>query len=96
MDNNYKIEMGNFREDHSIFYSEYKDGKLTRELTVAVDFVKNVFYYLPIFNSSIILHVDSFKNWNATRTELTLYEYTVVLKRIYDFLQRSGYRIVLG
>lgn len=96
MNSNYKIEMGNFREDHSIFYSEYEDNKLTRELTGEVDFVRDVFYYVPIFKTTIILHLDSFKNWDTSRKELTLYEYTVVLKRIYDFLQRSGYRIVLA
>jgi hypothetical protein len=93
--NDFKIEMGNYREDHSIFYSEIEDGRLRRKLTVEVDLIENIFYYLPIFRTSIILYVDSFKNWN-TFEELSLYEYTVVLKRIHNFLRKMGYEVVLG
>lgn len=95
MSKNYKIRMGNFHEDYSVFYSEYEESKLTRELRVEVHFVKDVRYYLPIFKTTVILCLDSFKNWNPARKELTLFEYTVVLTRVYDFLQRGGYRIVL-
>jgi hypothetical protein len=95
MSENFSIEMGNYREDNSIFYSEFIADKSIRELRADVDIVKNLFYYLPIFKPTVILYLDSFKNWNSS-TELTSYEYTTVLKRIFNHLDKSGFRVTLG
>ncbi|MFM7851217.1 MAG: hypothetical protein ACKO96_04695 [Flammeovirgaceae bacterium] len=95
MKENFKIEMGGYREDYSIFYSEFNGNDLNRELTIGIDMVKNAFYYIPFFKTTVLVDLNSFRNWNATQKELTFYEYTVVLKRVYNFLRKMGYNVNL-
>lgn len=91
----YTIEMEKFYEYYSIFYSEDNDGMQPRELNAEIEFVKDIFYYLPFFRTNVILRVDSFKNWNRTQDELSLSDFVVAMRRIYNFLENDGYRIRL-
>lgn len=91
----YTIEMVKIYQYHSIFYSEDHEGMQPRELTAEIEFVKDVFYYLPFFKTTVILRVDSFKNWDRTQEELSLFDYVVVMRRINNFLEKQGFRIRL-
>ncbi|MFM7851218.1 MAG: hypothetical protein ACKO96_04700 [Flammeovirgaceae bacterium] len=87
MSNAYKIEMGSYREDFNIYYSEQNpDRKLVAAVTV-----KNKL----LIKSQVILYLNTFKKWDVNGNDLTIEEYMIVLKRIFDFLTSKGFKINL-
>ncbi len=87
MENFFKIEMGSYREDNSIFYTETLDG-ITRKLVAAVD-VHNRFILAP----HTVLYLNSFMKWDETNQRLSIDSYIRVLERIYNFLRKKGFKV---
>jgi len=86
----YKIQMGNAREDHTIYYQEMKDGEIIKELAAATDVN---FKKFGLGKSKVTLYLNSFQKWDVNKEELSSNEYMIVLKRIYDFLKSEGFEI---
>lgn len=84
----YKISLGNSREDYTIYYEELQSDKVIRKLAVATD-IKFRRFRKPVAT----IYLNSFQNWEVDGKELSLNEYTVVLKRIYDFLKSDVFEV---
>jgi hypothetical protein len=88
MNEEYKVIMGNTREDYTIYYREIQNGKVIRKLAAATD-IKFRKFRKP----KVTLYLKSFQNWEVRESVLSFGEYIVVLKRIYDFLKSEGFEI---
>jgi len=88
---NYKIEMGNYLEDYSIFYNESDGRGVKRELKIDVDIINSSVFNL-FSKGRVTIYLDSFTAWNSLQV-LTLYEYSIVIKRVYNYLRKKRYEI---
>lgn len=92
MKDEYKIQTDNFRGEYIVVYSEITDKHDLREITLEVDFEKSFFNSIPFRKRKVIIYADDLLAWNFGR-ELTLQEYSRVLKRIFSHLQKAGFEV---